>query len=103
MILSEDFIMETNVKPSSSKSGWTYTEIVVHDQDRVLNPTHVCGSEITFREAPRLLSSEISICIENGDRRTTRSARVLPHEPNSTRIPIELIVAEKQAPAKLTA
>jgi hypothetical protein len=103
MILSEDFVMETDVKCGSQTSGWTYTEIVVHDGDRLLKPTHVCGDEITFRHAPRFLSSEITICIKNGARHTARLARVLPHEPDSTRIPIELLSTEANARVKLTA
>ena len=92
-----------DTQPSSRQSGWTYTEVVVYDGDRALKPTHVSGEEIAFRQAPRLRSAEITICIKNGDRRTTRTARVLPHEPGSTRIPIQLISTEQKAPAKLTA
>ena len=53
--------------------------------------------------APELLSAEISICIKNGDRQTLRTARVLPHESRSTRIPIQLVNAEQKTPAKLIA
>jgi hypothetical protein len=93
--------MET--EPYSKASGWTYTELLVHDGDRALKPTHICSDEITFRDPPQLLSAEITISIKNGDRRTIRTARVLPHESGSTRVPIQLIDAEQKAPVKLIA
>ena len=95
--------MESEFKASSKTDAWTYAEIVVHDGDRVLKPTHVCSDEITFRDSPELVSTEIRISIKNGDRQTTRTARVLLHKSGSTRIPIQLINAEEKAPAKLTA
>lgn len=95
--------MDTNLKPSSKKPGWTYTEIVVRDGDRVLKPTHICSDEIAFSDAPELLSAQISICIKNGDRQTIHTARVLPHEFDSKHIPIQLINVEQKAPAKLIA
>jgi hypothetical protein len=94
--------MEAETTPSKA-SAWTYAELFVYDGNRVLKPTHVCADEITFRDAPRLLSEEIRVCVKNGDRQTTRAARVLPHESHATRIPIQLIQTEQQAPAKLTA
>jgi hypothetical protein len=92
--------METHFKPSSEAAERTYAEIIVHDGDRVLKPTHVCSDEITFRDTPALASAEITISIRNGDRQTTRTARVLPHGPESTRIPIQLLAIEQKAPAK---
>jgi hypothetical protein len=94
--------METS-KSSSNSSTWTYAEIFVHDGDRTLKPTHICSNEITFREPPELRSAEICIFVKNGDRQTTRIARVLPHEPGSARIPIELISPHAEQAAKLTA
>jgi hypothetical protein len=95
--------MEINLQPSSTSTGWTYTEIVVYDGDRILKPTHLCSDEITFRDPPALMSAEINIRITNGDRQTTRTARVLPHESGATRVPIQLIQTEQKTSAKLTA
>ncbi len=94
--------MEVETTPSKTPA-WTYAELFVYDGDRVLKPTHVCADEITFRDAPYLVSAQIRVCVKNGDRQTTRTARVLPHDPQSTRIPIQLIQSDQQAPAKLTA
>ena len=95
--------METEIKPSSKAVGWTYAEIFVYDGDRVLKPSHVCHNEIIFRDAPQIVSPVIRVCVKNGDRATTRSVRVLPHAPDATRIPIQLLSTEEQAPEKLTA
>jgi len=83
--------------------AWTYAEIFVYDGDRTLRPTHVCHNELMFRDAPHLVSAEIRVCVNNGDRQTTRIARVLPHDPQATHIPIQLIQNERKSPAKLTA
>ena len=88
---------------SSSPGGWTYTEIFVYDGDRVLKPINLCGDEITFREAPGIIYPEIRICVKNGDRRTIRSAKVLTHDPSSTRIPIQLVTGAEKVPSKRTA
>jgi hypothetical protein len=95
--------MEPKAIPSPKPSRWIYTEIFVHDGDRVLKPTQVCGNEISFADAPKLLSAQISIRIRTGDRQTIHAARVLPHAPDAVEIPILLIQTEQKAPAKLTA
>jgi hypothetical protein len=95
--------MDEDIRPSTKAPTWTYAELFVHDGERQLRPTHVCGDEIIFREPPQLIANEIRVTIKNGDRITTRSATVLAHDPNATRIPIQLIDAEQTAPAKLTA
>jgi hypothetical protein len=94
--------MET-LRSSSSSSAWTYAEIFVHDGDRTLKPTHICSNEIIFRDPPERLSAEIRVCVKNGDRQTMRIARVLPHEPGSARVPIELISPQEEAATKLIA
>lgn len=95
--------MEAEFEPPSKIAAWTYAEIVVSDGQRTFKPTHVCSTEIIFRDPPELRSAQISVCVINGDRQTTRLARILPHEPGSTRIPIELIQTEQTTPAKLIA
>lgn len=95
--------MESRTQFSSTPSAWTYTEIRVHDGDRTLRPTHICSDQIIFDTPPALQPAEVRISIRTGTRETTRTARVLPHALGSTEIPIQLIVAEQNAPAKLTA
>ena len=96
--------MEVPHESSSPKTAaWTYVEMIVQDGDRAIKPTHVCGDELTFAVPPGIVSPEIKIFIKNGDRQTTHIARVLPHESDSKRIPIQLINTEQKAPAKLTA
>jgi hypothetical protein len=95
--------MDEDMSPSTKAPTWTYAELFVSDGDRQLRPTHVCGDEIIFRQPPQLIATEIRVTIKNGDRVTTRVAHVLAHDPNATRIPIQLIDAEQSVPAKLTA
>lgn len=76
---------------SSTQSSWTYVEIYIYDGDRVLRPTHLCGTEVTFNTAPELVSDTIRIVTKNGDQLISSIARVLKHERTERRIPIELI------------
>lgn len=90
---------------STTPARWTYVQILVIDGDRRLRPTHVCGTEIRFNEPPRLTSGQITIITRNGDRQTTRRARVLAHQEDARVIPIELTDAmtDEKAATRLTA
>ena len=81
--------------PTEPQSRWTYAEIEVADAERQLRPTHVCGTSLRFNEPPHLTSEVIAITVRNGERSTTRQARVLAHHPDALHIPIELIVADE--------
>lgn len=89
----------------NASSRWTYVEIEVIDAERHLRPTHICGTEIRFAAPPRLTSEQITIITRNGDRETTRMARVLPHHADAQQVPIELIDVsnESKVSSKLTA
>ena len=93
-----------------TQSSWTYVEIYVFDGDRVLRPTHLCGTDVTFTAAPEFESDTVLIMTKNGDRTVTRTARVLQHNRSDRRVPIELLgdpvvnhEASINAPTKLTA
>ena len=77
--------------PRPMSSGWIYASLKIIDAQRELKPAEVSFDHIEFRTPPHLTSSTIEIIITNGDAEYRRTARVLPHDPAATEIPIELI------------
>lgn len=61
------------------------------DGARKIKPRDVGPDRITFDTPPRFTSNEVEIVIANGDEASRHRARILPHDPEATKIPIELI------------
>jgi hypothetical protein len=78
-------------RPAFDKQTWTYARLAVVDGDRRLKPSSVCFDYVTFPDPPRLTSAEIEIILTAGPEEDRRMARVLPHDPGDTRIPIQLL------------
>lgn len=76
---------------ASPKTSPVYATIRVLDGDRELKPAEVSFDLISFWEPPHLQSEHIEIVIANGDEKQRNLARVLPHEPDATEIPIQLL------------
>jgi hypothetical protein len=68
-----------------------YASLTVRDGDRTLKPTQVAFDGVYFAEPPHLTSEQIEIVLVNGDEEQRHLARVLPHDPTATRIPIRLL------------
>lgn len=77
--------------PGQKAEGWTYAELTVIDGARRLAPTHVAFDRLHFDEPPRLTSARIEIILVNGADERRSIAEVLPHDGESTRIPIRLV------------
>jgi len=95
--------MSVPIEPNpteTSATQWNYVEVRVTDGQRVLRPTHTSFDRLIFAEPPNLSSKQIEIAVTNNGQSHTSQARVLPHDPASTRIPIELINTQQEAPAK---
>jgi hypothetical protein len=75
----------------------------VLDGPRSLTPTHIAFDRLIFAEPPRLTSQEVEIIVTNNGQSHSSRALVLPHDAESTRIPIQLIQLEQHPAAKLTA
>jgi hypothetical protein len=56
-----------------------------------------------FAEPPQLTAREIEIIVTNNGQPHSSRALVLPHDPGSKEIPIQLIETEVQIAAKQTA
>jgi hypothetical protein len=78
--------------PETFRTGWVYVSLTVRDGERRIRPAQVCSDWILFNRPPFLKSSEIEIILVNGDEEQHQMAAVLPHEPNSTQIPIRLVL-----------
>jgi hypothetical protein len=70
---------------------WNYVEVQVRDGHRALRPTHVSFDRLIFAEPPQLSSQQVEIIITNNGQSHSSRALVLPHEPSSKRIPIQLL------------
>lgn len=84
--------------PATTTAQWNYVEVQILDGQRVLHPTHVAFDRLIFAEPPNLLSQNIEIIITNNGQSHLSWALVLPHEPNSTFIPIQLVDTEQKSP-----
>jgi hypothetical protein len=84
--------MEPALKPARpAQNAWTYASLTVRDGDRQLKPSHASFDRLRFAEPPHLTSARVEIILVNGDQEQRHTAIVLPHEPDATRIPIQLI------------
>jgi hypothetical protein len=89
--------------PTPSVERWNYVDVHVMDGQRVLRPTHVAFDRLIFTEPPNFSSQNIEIIVTSNGQSHSSRALVLPHEPSTTSIPIQLIKTEQKAPAKLIA
>jgi hypothetical protein len=94
--------LNTN-RTSPSGTRWNYVEVEVLDGQRSLRPTHTCFDYLIFAEPPLLVSQEIEIIVTNNGLPISSKAKVLPHDPAATRIPIQSIQTELEVAAKRTA
>lgn len=69
----------------------------------MLRPTHIAFDRLIFTEPPKLISGVVQIVITNNGASHKSRAQVLPHDGDSTRIPIQMIEVEQHAAARLTA
>ena len=84
--------MENSVKsPRTNGQQWVYASLRVRDGQREIKPAEVAFDRLRFTEPPRLTSSQVEIIIVNGDEEDRYSAIVLPHDPDATRIPIQIV------------
>jgi hypothetical protein len=89
--------MEHSVKDAHPKRhSWVYVSLTVRDGQRRLKPTHVSFDHVCFNAPPRFISNQVEIIIVNGDDEQRHMANVLPHDPDATLIPIEVIPATAQ-------
>jgi hypothetical protein len=72
---------------------WIYASLAVRDGDRELKPAQVAFDRLLFTEPPHLVSGKVEIILRNGDSEQRRTAVVLPHDPEATRVPIRLLAA----------
>lgn len=75
----------------TSRQGWVYASLAVVDGTRQLKPAQIGPDHLLFREPPRLTSERVEIVVTNGDRQHRRLATVLPHDPEATEVPIQLL------------
>jgi len=87
---------QPNPAAANSKK-WNYVEVEVRDDKRSLRPTHVCSTDLIFKTPPAIASKHIEIIVTNNGQPHSRWAVVLPHDPDATQIPIQLIDAEESA------
>jgi hypothetical protein len=89
--------MQPSVKSPSpaTRHGWVYASLIVVDGERRLKPSHVGPDDVRFPTPPRLTSEKIEIILTNGDEEQRNYAIVLPHDPDATQIPIELLPPHK--------
>ena len=76
--------------PHPRPAGWTYASLLVIDGTRQLKPSQAAFDRLLFDQPPRLTSRHIQIILTNGDQEQRHTAIVLPHDPDATRIPIQL-------------
>lgn len=79
----------TDSRPA--KQSWLYATLTVIDGARQLKPAQVGFDRIRFDQPPHLTSREVEIILVNGSEEQRHMAIVLPHDPEATRIPIELL------------
>jgi hypothetical protein len=85
--------MDPALKPAqSAQSTWTYASLTVCDAGRQLKPSHAAFDRLRFVDPPHLISARVEIIIANGDQVQRHTAIVLPHDPDATRIPIQLVM-----------
>jgi hypothetical protein len=83
--------MQPTLSIPHSDSKWVYATLTVFDGQRKLKPAQVSTDWVLFSQPPKLASAQIEIVLVNGDAEQRHTAIVLPHEPDATRIPIQLL------------
>jgi hypothetical protein len=83
--------MQPPTETAKSNGKWIYVSLAVFDNGRKIKPTQVSFDHVRFAQPPRLTSNKIEIVLVNGDEEQRSWALVLPHEPDATRIPIQLV------------
>lgn len=74
-----------------AKQSWVYATLTVIDGARQLKPAEVGFDRIRFDHPPHLTSRQVELILVNGNEEQRHFAAVLPHDPEATRIPIELL------------
>ena len=74
-----------------SRQGWVYASLSVVDGKRRLKPIDVAFDYLSFSEPPRLKGTQVEIILRNGEEEQRQFAKILPHEPDATEIPIQLL------------
>ena len=77
--------------PAVTEGKWVYASLTVRDGNRKLKPSHVAFDRLRFDHPPHLTSRQVEIILVNGNEEQRHLATVLPHDPEATRIPIELL------------
>ena len=74
-----------------NKQTWTYASLTVIDGERKLKPAQVAFDRLLFDTPPHLISGQVEIIVRNGESEHRRTATVLPHDAEATRIPIRMV------------
>lgn len=77
--------------PPAEKKNWVYASLTVIDGQRRLKPTHAAFDRLIFAEPPQITGGQVEVILKNGDAEQHRTAIVLPHDSQATRIPIRLL------------
>ena len=83
--------MPSPIDTLRSPQNWIYASLTVIDGGRQLKPAQVAFDRLLFDNPPRLKSAQVEIILQNGDSEYRRFAKVLAHDPDARRIPIELL------------
>ena len=78
----------------TTAAQWVYVDIKVHDDGRVLSPTHACSDHLTFDSPPQLHSRYVEIVVTSGKNEFRTEAEVLQNKADATEIPIRLVTAQ---------
>ena len=65
--------------------------LVVRTASRTLRPTHVDNTQIIFADPPHFVEDSAMIEVIVDGRVHAREVRILPHEVDDRRIPVELV------------
>jgi hypothetical protein len=85
--------MKPSLKSPTPRAGspWIYASLAVVDGQRRLKPAQVGPDHLLFTMPPHLTGEKIEIILQNGDEEHRSFADVLPHHPDATMIPIQLL------------
>ncbi len=78
---------------ATERPTWLYASLTVFDGPRKLKPMRMGPEYFDFREPPRLISKTVEIIVKNGDREYRSQVRILPHDPEATRIPVRTLLS----------
>lgn len=80
----------TSSTPRTESRGWIYTDLTVISEQGTLKPTHLASDYLIFSSPPHLEVGPIEIVMTEGTDVRRWTATVLPHEPDSLRVPMKL-------------